>query len=107
MTAWLYLALAIASEVSGTVALRYADGFTKFGPSAIVIAGYAVSVWLLALALKELEISLAYAVWAGIGTAAIALIGMGMMGESVNALKIASLGLVIAGVVGLNLAGAN
>ena len=62
---------------------------------------------MLALVLKELEVSLVYAVWAGIGTAAIALIGIAALGESVSALKLASIGLVIAGVVGLNLAGAS
>lgn len=98
---------AIATEVAATVALRYSDGFTKLAPSAVVIVGYAISIWLLALALKGMEVSLAYAVWAGIGTAAIAVIGMGAMGESVNAVKIASIGLVIAGVVGLNVAGAH
>ena len=60
-----------------------------------------------AAALKSLEISLAYAVWAGVGTAAIAIIGMATLGESVNALKLASIVLVIGGVVGLNLSGAN
>jgi multidrug transporter EmrE-like cation transporter len=62
---------------------------------------------MLALVLKELEVSLVYAVWAGIGTAAIALIGIAALGESVNALKLLSIGLVIAGVVGLNLSGAS
>ena len=62
---------------------------------------------LTALALKQLEISLAYAVWAGVGTAAVAVIGMAALGESVNALKLASIALVIGGVVGLNLSGAN
>ena len=76
-------------------------------PSILVIATYAASLWLTALALKQLEISLAYAVWAGVGTAAVAVIGMAALGESVNALKLASIALVIGGVVGLNLSGAN
>jgi small multidrug resistance pump len=107
MTAWLYLAAAIATEVVGTVFLRYTDGFTNPGPSALVVVTYAGSLWLTALALKQLEISLAYAVWAGVGTAAVAVIGMTALGESVNALKLASIALVIGGVVGLNLSGAN
>jgi small multidrug resistance pump len=73
----------------------------------LVLATYAASLWLTALALRELEISLAYAVWAGVGTAAVAVIGMAALGESVNALKLASIALVIGGVVGLNLSGAN
>ena len=107
MLAWTYLAAAIVSEVVGTVFLRFAAGFTKPVPSAVVIVTYVVSIWLTALALKGLEISLAYAVWAGVGTAAIAIIGMATMGESVSALKVASIALVIAGVVGLNLASAH
>lgn len=107
MLAWVYLAAAIVSEVVGTVYLRFTDGFTKPLPSALVIATYALSLWLTALALRQLEISLAYAVWAGVGTAAVAVIGMAAMGESVNALKLASIVLVIGGVVGLNLSGAH
>lgn len=107
MLAWAYLALAIATEVAGTVALRYSDGFTKLLPSAIVVVTYTLSFWLLALTLRQLEISLVYAVWAGVGTAAIALIGMTALGEPVNALKVASIALVIAGVVGLSAAGAH
>lgn len=107
MLAWIYLAAAIATEVVGTVFLRFTDGFTKPLPSVLVIATYALSLWLTALALRQLEISLAYAVWAGVGTAAVAVIGMAALGESVNALKLASIVLVIGGVVGLNLSGAN
>lgn len=107
MLAWVYLAAAIANEVVGTVFLRFTDGFTKALPSSLVVVTYALSLWLTALALRQLEISLAYAVWAGVGTAAVAVIGMAALGESVNALKLASIVLVIGGVVGLNLSGAN
>jgi len=107
MLAWTYLAAAIVSEVVGTVFLRFTDGFTKPLLSALVVATYAVSLWLTALALRELEVSLAYAVWAGVGTAAVAVIGMAALGETVNALKLASIALVIGGVVGLNLSAAN
>jgi small multidrug resistance pump len=107
MLAWIYLAIAIASEVVGTVFLRFTDGFTRPAPSTLVIATYAASLWLTALALRELEISLAYAVWAGVGTAAVAVIGMAALGESVNVLKVASITLVIGGVVGLNLSAAH
>jgi small multidrug resistance pump len=107
MLAWVYLAAAIATEIVGTVFLRFTDGCTRPAPSTLVIATYAASLWLTALALRELEISLVYAVWAGVGTAAVAVIGMAVLGESVNALKVASIALVIGGVVGLNLSGAN
>jgi small multidrug resistance pump len=107
MLAWIYLTAAIATEVIGTLFLRFTDGFTRPLPSIVVIATYVVSLWLTALALKTLEISLAYAVWAGVGTAAIAIIGMAALGETVNSLKLASIVLVISGVIGLNLSGAN
>jgi small multidrug resistance pump len=107
MLAWIYLAAAIATEVIGTLFLRFTDGFTRPLPSIVVIATYVASLWLTALALKTLEISLAYAVWAGVGTAAIAIIGMAALGETVNVLKLASIVLVISGVIGLNLSGAN
>jgi small multidrug resistance pump len=107
MLAWTYLSAAIATEVLGTLFLRSTDGFTRPAPSVLVIVTYVLSLWFTALALKGLEISLAYAVWAGVGTAAVAIIGMAAMGETVNALKLASIMLVIGGVVGLNLSGAN
>src|SRR5215212_1180171 len=107
MFAWIYLSAAIATEAVGTVFLRYTEGFTRPAPSILMITTYALSLWFTALALKQREISLAYAVWAGVGTAAVAVIGMAALGESVNALKLASIALVITGVVGLNLSGAN
>jgi small multidrug resistance pump len=107
MLAWIYLSAAIATEVIGTLFLRFTDGFTRPLPSIVVVTTYVLSLWLTALALKTLEISLAYAVWAGVGTAAIAIIGMAALGETVNALKLASILLVISGVIGLNISGAN
>ena len=69
---WLLLAASIAAEVVGTLALRHADGFTRALPSAVVAAAYALAIWLMALAVRQLEVGLAYAVWAGAGTALIA-----------------------------------
>lgn len=103
--AWLFLGVAIATEVAATVALRFADGFTRLVPSVVVVLGYALSFVFLSLTLKQLSLGLTYAVWAGIGTAAIAVIGMLALGEAVSALKLGSLALIIAGVVGLNAAG--
>ena len=103
----LLLSLAIVTEVAGTVALRYSDGFTRLLPSAAVVVGYGISFWLLALVLKELSIGMTYAVWSAAGTALIAALGMVAFGEPATALKLASLGLIIAGVVGLNMAGAH
>jgi small multidrug resistance pump len=103
----LFLSIAIAAEVAGTVALKYTEGFTRLVPSAIVVAGYGLSFWMLALVLKALPIGLTYAVWAAVGTALIAGIGIVAFDEPASMLKLASLGLIIAGVVGLNLAGSH
>jgi small multidrug resistance pump len=105
MPAGLLLALAIASEVGGTLALRASDGFSKPLPSALVVVGYGISFWLLALVLKEISVGTTYAIWAGAGTALIAVVGMAALGEPATALRIGSIALIIAGVVGLNLAG--
>jgi multidrug transporter EmrE-like cation transporter len=106
MTA-IYLTAAIASEVLATLALKASDGFSRPLPTAIVVAGYALSFWLLALVLKSLSVGTTYAVWSAVGTAAIALIGVFAYGEPAGALKLASLGLIILGVIGLNAAGAH
>jgi small multidrug resistance pump len=107
MPAGILLSLAILSEVVATVFLRYTDGFTKLAPSAVVVVGYGLSFWLLALILKDLEIGFVYAVWSGAGTALIAAVGMVAFGESATALKFVSIALIIVGVVGLNASGSS
>jgi small multidrug resistance pump len=101
MTA-LLLSAAISSEVAATLALKASDGFSRPVPAAIVVVGYGLSFWLLALVLKHLSVGTTYAVWSAVGTAAIALIGMLAYGEAAGALKLASLGLIVVGVIGLN-----
>ena len=103
----LLLTIAILAEVAGTVALKYANGFTNLGPSALVVAGYGLSFWMLALVLRDLPIGLTYAVWAAVGTALIAAIGIVAFGEPATTLKLLSLALIIAGTIGLNLAGSH
>jgi multidrug transporter EmrE-like cation transporter len=103
----LLLSFAIVTEVAGTVALRYSEGFTKLLPSAVVVLGYGTSFWLLALVLREMSIGATYAVWSAVGTALIATIGVFAFGEPATALKIASLALIIVGVIGLNVAGSH
>jgi len=101
------LTIAILAEVAGTVALKYTDGFTNLGPSALVVAGYGLSFWMLALVLRDLPIGLTYAVWAAVGTALIAAIGIVAFGEPATTMKLLSLALIIAGTIGLNLAGSH
>jgi multidrug transporter EmrE-like cation transporter len=103
----LFLSIAIIAEVAGTVALKYTNGFTNLGPSAAVVIGYGLSFWMLALVLRDMPIGLTYAVWAAVGTALIAAIGIVAFGEPATTLKLLSLGLIIAGVVGLNMAGSH
>jgi small multidrug resistance pump len=103
---WLYLVLAIVLEVSGTTAMKLSQGFTKMWPSVLMCLFYGLSLSALTLALKRLEVSVAYAVWSGLGTALIATIGVLWMKEPINTLKILSLMLIILGVVGLHFSAA-
>lgn len=101
--AWLLLAASVIAEVLGTLALRYADGFTKLLPSAAVGTCYAAAIWLMSMAVKQLEMGLTYAVWAGAGTALTAVLGMVWFGESASLLRVAGLAFIVLGVVCLNL----
>lgn len=101
------LAAAILFEVTGTVMLRVSEGMTRLWPSVAMVAFYVVALYLLALVIKELQVGFTYAVWAGTGTAIIAVVGVVAWNEPLSALKVASLCAVVGGVVGLNLAGAH
>ncbi|MER7107608.1 DMT family transporter [Streptomyces sp. NPDC000229] len=101
------LAAAIAAEVAGTTAMKYSEGFTRLWPSLITVAGYLIAFALLAQTLKTLSVGAAYAIWAGVGTAAVAAIGMLFLNESTSLVKVTGIALVIAGVVVLNLGGAH
>jgi small multidrug resistance pump len=103
---WLYLALAIGSEVAGTTCMKLAAGFTRLAPSILMWVFYGVSFYGLTLALKQVELSAAYAIWSGAGTALIAVIGVVFMREPLTGLKVAGLVAIIGGVVALNLSGA-
>jgi small multidrug resistance pump len=102
---WLYLILAIGLEVAGTTSMKLSQGFTKLLPSIAMFIFYIGSLSFLALALKKIEVGTAYALWSGIGTAAIVIIGIAVFSEGMSALKLISIGLIIAGVVGLRLSG--
>ena len=99
---WFLLGLAIVAEVIGTLALKISNGFTAWLPSIIVVLGYGFSFWLLSISLKVLQVGVAYAIWAGIGTALIAIAGVIIFKEPLNIVKVASIILIILGVVGLN-----
>ena len=101
------LMAAIAAEVAATLALSRTNGFRDPLWSGLVITGYALSIWLLALVVQRLPISTAYAVWSGVGTAAVAVIGALWLGESWGAVKVAALSMIVLGVVVLNLQGAH
>jgi|SRR6185369_7682077 len=102
---WLYLILAILLEVTGTTCMKLSEGFTKTVPSILLFVFYTLSFGMLTLALKRIDVSLAYAVWSGVGTALIATIGILWFKEPASALKLVSIGLIIVGVVCLNMAG--
>lgn len=102
--AMVLLLLAIATEIVATAMLSRADGFTDPGWSAFVLAGYGVSIWLLALVVRTMPVSVAYAVWSGLGTALVVAIGWAFLGESMTWVKGVSLTLIVVGVVGVNLA---
>lgn len=100
---WLFLVLAILFEISGTTSMKLSEGFTRPLPSVLVFVLYSASLSFLVLALKTIDLSVAYAIWSAVGTALIATIGMIWFREPATALKLLSLALIIAGVVGLHL----
>lgn len=106
-TAFGLLLAAIALEVAATSALPRANGFRDPGWTAVVLGGYALSAWLLALVIRHMSVSAAYAIWSGLGTAIVAVVGITMLGEQASAAKIVALSMIVVGVVVLNLQGAH
>lgn len=104
---YVLLAGAIAAEVGATTAMKYTEGFSRLWPSLLTVLGYVVAFALLAQTLKTISVGTAYAIWAGVGTAAIAAIGALFLGEGLTAAKAAGIVLIIGGVVLLNLGGAH
>jgi quaternary ammonium compound-resistance protein SugE len=101
---WLLLVLAGFAEVTWAVGLKYTAGFTKLVPSVFTLATMALSVYLLSLALRSLPLGTAYAIWVGIGAVGTAIAGIFLFEEAATSLKLISLTLVVAGIVGLKLA---
>lgn len=102
--AWLLLILAGLFEVTWAIGLKYTDGFSKFWPSAGTLVAMVVSVVLLGAAMKTLPVGTSYAVWVGVGAVGTAILGIVLFGESASIGRLVSLGLIVAGIVGLKLA---
>jgi len=102
--AWILLIVAGLFEIAWAIGLKYTDGFTRPLPTAGTIAAMVISVWLLGIAMKTLPVGTAYSVWVGVGAAGTVILGIILFKEPANALRLASIGLVIAGIVGLKVA---
>lgn len=103
MNYYYLLLLAILFEVCGTTCMKLSEGFSKLIPSVLIFVFYAISFFFFTLALKGLDVSIAYAIWAGLGTALITAVGIFWFKEPASALKLISLVVVVAGVIGLHL----
>ncbi|ROT31864.1 multidrug efflux SMR transporter [Micromonospora sp. HM5-17] len=104
--AYLYLALAIGAEVFATSMIKSTDGFSRLWPTVACLAGYGVSFAALSQAVKGVPVGVAYAIWSGLGTAAIVAIGAAFLHEPITLVKVVGISLIVAGVVTLNLGGA-
>ncbi|MGH6738072.1 MAG: quaternary ammonium compound efflux SMR transporter SugE [Bradyrhizobium sp.] len=100
---WLVLVAAGLLEIGWAIGLKYTEGFTRLVPSVLTLAAMVASIILLGLALKSLPLGTAYAVWTGIGAVGTALLGIALFGEPASAARLASIGLIVAGIVGLKL----
>ncbi len=103
MNAWLLLAGAIVAEVVATSALKASEGFTRAAPALLVVLGYALAFYLLALTLRSIPVGVAYAIWSGLGTVLIALAGWWLYGQRLDAAQLGGMALIVAGVLVMNL----
>ncbi len=101
---WLILVLAGLFEIGWAIGLKYTDGFTKLWPTVGTVLAMAISLGLLGIAMKTLPVGTAYAVWVGVGAVGTAILGIVLLGEPANAGRMVSLGLIVAGIIGLKLA---
>lgn len=100
---WFYLFLAITGEIVGTTALKASDGFTRLMPSLVAITGYAIGFYFLAIVLRTIPLGITYAIWSGVGVAAVTLIGWMLYGQKLDWAALVGIGLIVAGVLVLNL----
>lgn len=100
---WIYLISAILFELFGTTLMKLSNGMTKLVPSLGMVVAYVLCYYLLSLSLREIEVGVAYAIWAAVGIVIISVIGMMVFNETINALKLVSILLIVIGVIGLNL----
>ncbi|MGL4263062.1 MAG: quaternary ammonium compound efflux SMR transporter SugE [Afipia sp.] len=99
--AWTMLFIAGLLEIGWAIGLKYTDGFTRLMPSVLTIFSMIASVLLLGLSLKTLPVGTAYAVWTGIGTVGTAILGIWLLGDPATTVRIACIGLIVAGIIGL------
>lgn len=102
--AWVLLVIAGLLEVGWAIGLKYTDGFTRLWPSVFTTIAMVLSVVMLGVAMKSLPVGTSYAIWVGVGAVGTAILGMVLFGEPASAGRLASLGLIVAGIVGLKLA---
>ena len=102
-TSWILLLIAGLLEVVWAIGLKYTEGFSRLVPSLITITAMIASVWLLALALKGIPVGTGYAVWTGIGAVGTAILGIALFGEAASVARIACIGLIVAGILGLKM----
>ena len=100
---WFTLAAAVLFETIGTTALRASDGFTRLGPSAVVVVAYGLSFWLLSMVLRTMPVGIAYAVWSGLGIVLIATIGRVVFGQTLDLAALVGIALIAAGIVVISL----
>ncbi|MGF6206166.1 DMT family transporter [Pseudomonas frederiksbergensis] len=98
---WLFLLIAAAFEVTFAMSMKYSEGFTRLWPSLITVVAAIAGIYFLTLSMRELPVSIAYPIWTAIGSLGTVFLGFALLGESLTALKLVSVGLIVAGVVGL------
>ena len=103
MNTWFYLGIAILSEVLATASLKSTEGFTKIGPSVLVLIGYSAAFYSLSLTLEDIPIGVAYAVWSGVGVATITVVSVVYMDQKIDLAGVLGIGLIVAGVIVLRL----